>query len=349
MANAGPGTNGSQFFITLSETAHLDDKHSVFGHVVEGMEVVYTIKQGDAIKSLQIIAKGEKAQTFASGKNEAFDKIRRLSDDAREQTGIMKKKAKEESSKSREDIKKKYPNAVTTPSGLMYIVKKQGTGKLPEKGTRIPVHYTGTLLNGKEFDSSVGKSRPFSFRVGMGDVIAGWDEAFLTMKEGEQRILIIPPELAYGSKGAGGGIIPPDSWLVFEVEWKEEENLISINKSEESSGDKFTGTIKEVDFNFTIGSGGNGIEIKVFLNEYNGKTFYIDPESAERYSLVRFDHIGSLRQGPYGTEKCKGWKVKLECIYIGENQKEVWRHTTKPPPDFYYEAGSYRILTLKKL
>lgn len=218
MANAGPNTNGSQFFITLTETSHLDDKHSVFGHVKEGMDVVNAITEGDTIIKINIIRKGDRAKSFAPGTNDAFAKIQKTAADACEQQRIVQRKEKEESAKAVDGIKKKYPDAVTTQSGLMYVVKKQGTGKSPEKGTRISVHYTGTLLNGKEFDCSVGRNQPFSFNVGKGDVIAGWDEAFLAMKKGEQRILIIPPELAYGSRGAGGGIIPPNSWLVFEVE-----------------------------------------------------------------------------------------------------------------------------------
>ena len=120
--------------------------------------------------------------------------------------------------KALEGIRKKYPDVETTPSGLMYVVKKQGTGKPPEKGTRVTVHYTGSFLDGKVFDSSLNRKQPFSFRVGTGEVIHGWAEGFLAMKKGERRILIISPDLGYGSRGAGGGIIPPNSWLIFDVE-----------------------------------------------------------------------------------------------------------------------------------
>ena len=99
----------------------------------------------------------------------------------------------------------------------MYIVTKRGKGKAPKTGTKVTVHYTGSFLNGQVFASSFKRGKPIVFVVGTGRVIRGWDEAFLMMKKGEKRTLIIPPDLAYGSRGAGG-VIPPNSWLVFKVE-----------------------------------------------------------------------------------------------------------------------------------
>lgn len=113
-------------------------------------------------------------------------------------------------------IKEKYPNAIRTSSGLMYIVLKEGTGETPSRGALVEAHYTGRLLDGTKFDSSVDRGQPFQFQVGKGKVIRGWDEAFLTMKTGEKRILIIPPDLAYGDMGMGP--IPPKATLIFEVE-----------------------------------------------------------------------------------------------------------------------------------
>ncbi|BAZ38186.1 FKBP-type peptidylprolyl isomerase [Calothrix sp. NIES-4101] len=108
-------------------------------------------------------------------------------------------------------------NAITTPSGLKYIDIEEGTGDSPTTGQKVTVHYIGTLEDGTEFDSSVGRNRPFDFKIGVGQVIKGWDEGVGTMKVGGKRRLIIPAELGYGSRGAGG-VIPPNATLIFDVE-----------------------------------------------------------------------------------------------------------------------------------
>jgi peptidylprolyl isomerase len=125
--------------------------------------------------------------------------------------GEQEKAAREEAL-----VKGKYPNAIRTSSGLKYIILKEGNGAIPTRGAIIETHYTGRLLDGTKFDSSVDRGKPFLFLVGRGEVIKGWDEAFLSMKKGEKRILIIPPGLAYGDKGMG--TIPPNATLIFEVE-----------------------------------------------------------------------------------------------------------------------------------
>ena len=100
----------------------------------------------------------------------------------------------------------------------MYVVTQKGTGTAtPKKGATVTAHYTGTLLDGTKFDSSVDRGKPFKFQVGMNRVIKGWDEAFSSMNKGEKRTLIIPPNLGYGSRGAGAAI-PPNATLVFDVE-----------------------------------------------------------------------------------------------------------------------------------
>lgn len=106
---------------------------------------------------------------------------------------------------------------VTTSSGLKYIDLEEGTGETPKTGQMVVVHYTGTLEDGTKFDSSRDRNRPFSFKIGVGQVIKGWDEGVGTMKVGGKRQLIIPSELGYGARGAGG-VIPPHATLIFDVE-----------------------------------------------------------------------------------------------------------------------------------
>lgn len=106
---------------------------------------------------------------------------------------------------------------MTTDSGLQYVDVVEGTGAMPQPGQRVTVHYTGTLEDGTKFDSSRDRGRPFTFQIGVGQVIKGWDEGVGTMRVGGQRKLVIPSELGYGSRGAGG-VIPPNATLLFDVE-----------------------------------------------------------------------------------------------------------------------------------
>lgn len=209
MANAGPGTNGSQFFITHVPTPWLDGKHSVFGHVVEGQDIVNKIKQGDKIKKVSIIRVGEEAEKFSTTATDFAEYVQGV--EARE-----KQKLEEEKKKVLEEIKARYPNAKKTSSGLFYIVDREGEGSpSPKFGQKVTVHYQGTLLDGTIFDSSYLRKEPTSFQIGQ--VIDGWNEALQTMTKNEKRTLIIPPELGYGEYGYPG-VIPPNAWLVFEVE-----------------------------------------------------------------------------------------------------------------------------------
>ncbi len=109
-----------------------------------------------------------------------------------------------------------------TESGLKYLDTVEGTGEKPAANTPVKVHYTGWLWTnakkGPKFDSSKDRGEPFEFTVGAGEVIKGWDEGVSTMKKGTKRLLLIPPDLAYGRRGAGGGLIPPNATLLFEVE-----------------------------------------------------------------------------------------------------------------------------------
>ena len=211
MANSGPGTNGSQFFITHLPTPWLDGKHTVFGSVVEGQDVVDAIKQGDRMRSVTIIRNGPLANQFRADQA-AFDSL------LKEAGASSADKARAQRNADLAQINAKYPNAVQTPSGVRYIIQKQGTGVKPAPGKTVRVNYKGSFLSGQVFDSSDTQGRPLEFPAGVGKVIKGWDEMVLDMKIGEKRLAIIPPELAYGERGAGNGAIPPNSFLVFEME-----------------------------------------------------------------------------------------------------------------------------------
>ncbi|MGB0828680.1 MAG: peptidylprolyl isomerase [Flavobacteriaceae bacterium] len=205
MANAGPATNGSQFFITHGPTAWLDGKHTVFGYVVEGQEVVDLVAQGDSIESLTIERHGKEAEAWNA--TEAFH--------AFISSGEERKKATEKA--AQEALSKLTTGMEKTASGLFYKITKAGEGAQPEKGAEVTVHYKGTLVDGTVFDSSYQRKEPIKFSVGVGQVIPGWDEGILHLNKGAAARFVIPSQLAYGAQGAGG-VIPPHATLVFEVE-----------------------------------------------------------------------------------------------------------------------------------
>ncbi len=205
MANAGPGTNGSQFFITHVPTPWLDNKHTVFGHVESGQETVDVIAQGDVIESLEILRVGDEAEQWNA--LDAFDSFE----------SSKTKRLEEEKKLQAAELDKVAAGFDETSSGLRYRVIENGNGAKAEKGQQVSVHYEGALLNGQVFDSSYQRNQPIDFKLGVGQVIPGWDEGISLLKVGDKARFVIPPDLAYGSAGAGG-VIPPNATLLFDVE-----------------------------------------------------------------------------------------------------------------------------------
>jgi peptidyl-prolyl cis-trans isomerase A (cyclophilin A) len=205
MANAGPGSNGSQFFITHVETSWLDNKHTVFGKVIEGQDVVDAIAQGDKIETLEILRVGAEAEAYNAV--EAF----RTFEGSREKRLAEAKKAAES------ELDKLATGFNKTESGLRYQIIQNGNGTKAEKGKNVSVHYKGQLADGTVFDSSYKRNQPIDFPVGVGQVISGWDEGIQLLKVGDKARFVIPSHLGYGSRGAGG-VIPPDATLIFDVE-----------------------------------------------------------------------------------------------------------------------------------
>ena len=205
MANSGPGTNGSQFYITHIATDWLDNKHTVFGNVVEGQDIVDAIAQGDKIETIEILRQGDAAEKFNA--IEAF----------RTFEGSREKRIAEEREAVRAELDKLAVGFDETESGLRYQIIQKGDGKKAEKGNTVSVHYKGQLADGTVFDSSYKRNSPLDFQVGVGQVIAGWDEGICLLNVGDKARLVIPSDLGYGAAGAGG-VIPPNATLVFDVE-----------------------------------------------------------------------------------------------------------------------------------
>lgn len=257
MANSGPTTNGSQFFITHKATPWLDGKHTIFGHLTEGMTIVNSIAQNDVITKITIVRKGVLAKKFDASKVFA-DYFNNKSEDQKKQDLInAENKAKQAAIEA--EAKKAYTEkygpvvaakkaylattkatATTTPSGLAYKITEKGTGVKPANGTTFYFHYAGYFEDGTLFDSSyeaVNKAygkydanraaqngyQAFPFEAGKKDgMIPGFIEGLDNMAFGDKAVVFIPSNLAYGERGAGG-VIPPNTMLIFELEMLEKQ------------------------------------------------------------------------------------------------------------------------------
>jgi peptidyl-prolyl cis-trans isomerase A (cyclophilin A) len=205
MANSGPASNGSQFFITHVPTSWLDDKHTVFGHVVEGQDIVDLVAGEDVLETLEIVRVGAEAEKWNA--IEAF----------RTFEGSRAKREAAEREAAEAKMEQLAAGFEKTDSGLRYKMIQKGSGKKAENGKVVSVHYTGQLEDGKVFDSSIPRKKPIEFPLGQGNVIEGWDEGIALLQVGDKARFVIPSHLGYGSRGAGGAI-PPNATLIFDVE-----------------------------------------------------------------------------------------------------------------------------------
>lgn len=222
MANSGPGTNGSQFFITLNKLTYLNGRHTVFGHVVFGFDVLERIASqpmtGDE-NSTPVVDVVLRKLTFRrrGAATESFDPVRAFG----RQDEIMAEREVERQAHAeqfRVTLEKEMLLAEITADSVRYIVSNEGHGTQPEGGEIISVHYAGYLEDGTKFDSSYDRNQPFQFPVSKGYVIKGLDEMFRSMRPGERRRVVVPSRMAYGEQGAKRFGIPPNATLVFDIE-----------------------------------------------------------------------------------------------------------------------------------
>ena len=235
MANSGPGTNGSQFFITLKDTPWLDGKHTIFGHVIEeGMKVVNAVVQEDAINSVKIIRKGEAAKKFDAVKIFS-DYFKTESENQKKQEAIYAATYKKVTTDKLAFFTQMKASATKSSSGLQYTIYQKGACKKSANGSQVFIKYAGFLENGMLFDTSSQETAqtfgkfdsqraaqneysPLPYEVGSkGKMIPGFEEGLSKLNIGDKAVLFIPSNLGYGENGAGN-VIPPNANIIFEVE-----------------------------------------------------------------------------------------------------------------------------------
>ena len=232
MANSGPTTNGSQFFITHKATPHLNGRHTVFGHIIKGQNVVDAIAQDDKMNQVLILRVGSEAlkwnatNVFASelakANKEAAEAEKEAAKIAAEAKAYGEKVSKmtpeEYYAYMYSEIKKEYPKAQKSASGLVYIIEKAGTGEKAVSGDAMTVHYRGTFRRGAEqFDSSYDRGEPMTFNYLEQRMVPGFEEGLSMLAKGGKAKIFIPYDQAYGAQGRPGAI-PPYSDLVFDLE-----------------------------------------------------------------------------------------------------------------------------------
>ena len=252
MANSGPATNSSQFFITHKETPWLNGKHTIFGHVVSGMETVNAVVQDDVMNTITIVRKGDAAKKFDAAKVFSDYFANKGDDDKKQAAAQAEARAKQAVAEA--EAKKIYDEkfgavkaakvaelavvkaaGTTTASGLTFNIVQKGAGAKPADGTTVYINYAGYLEDGSLFDSCIeevaktyGKFdqnratqngyQPFPFQAGKKDgLIPGFIEGVEQMAIGDKAVIFIPSKLGYGERGAGG-VIPPNANIIFEIE-----------------------------------------------------------------------------------------------------------------------------------